>query len=491
MNGQNDEGETADEASEVDLTPHGSTTYKILGKMDAPGGSGILGHNTATSGESYGVEGVADSAGPGTAGVRGEATLRSTSGATYGLEGVTQSSNGDSAAVRAYAPDGARGLSAVADRDDAVYAKSANGAGVRADAEEGSTTAVVAENLANSAVTYAGRGVDGRTNAIGVGAAGVHGRAESVSGETFGVHGVTQSPELGAAGVRAEAPNGGRGLYATATGGAAAYARSKEFFGGFVGTEDGSRIGLYAGNLANTNPSGSGIGVRGYTQTTGDGSIGVLGKAETSTGSTYGVKGTTQSTDQSAAGVYGRATEGSGVTYGLRGVTDSPEGYGVFTPDDANVGGDLDVGGTVRRNAMTEAHFGSGFTVSSGGQQVLQFDRTAVDEPGAWDTNNYEYTCPSAGHYQVTLNLKFISSFSAETVVAPNIRLNGSSSFKWIKEAFAGESWEYSLTQTLVGLSSGDTIQPTIRQESGSSKDMPYDTPGSVMQVRYLGDGNA
>lgn len=53
-------------------TPHTSSTWKVLGEIDAPTGTGVLGHNTATSGQSFGVKGVTDSADDAT-GVLGKA----------------------------------------------------------------------------------------------------------------------------------------------------------------------------------------------------------------------------------------------------------------------------------------------------------------------------------------------------------------------------------------------------------------------------------
>lgn len=66
-----------------------SSEYKTRGKAAASSGTGVLGHNTATSGAALGVEGVTDSTGTGATGVRGEASVSGTNTETYGIRGVS------------------------------------------------------------------------------------------------------------------------------------------------------------------------------------------------------------------------------------------------------------------------------------------------------------------------------------------------------------------------------------------------------------------
>ena len=72
--------EQIEDAEDIDRSTQASfsSDYKVLGEKDAPGGAGVVGHNTASSGSSYGVEGATDAdadAGNGLipAGVRGAA----------------------------------------------------------------------------------------------------------------------------------------------------------------------------------------------------------------------------------------------------------------------------------------------------------------------------------------------------------------------------------------------------------------------------------
>lgn len=69
---------------ETTVTPHATSTWKVLGQIDAASGIGVLGHNTATSGTAIGVKGVTDSTHERAAGVLG-----------------VSSSSGSAAAIRA------------------------------------------------------------------------------------------------------------------------------------------------------------------------------------------------------------------------------------------------------------------------------------------------------------------------------------------------------------------------------------------------------
>jgi len=75
----NQSGSTAVTANAV------SSDYKVRGEKTAPGGTGVQGHNTATTGTATGVEGVTESSAPHAAGVHGQAAAGS--GVTYGVLG--------------------------------------------------------------------------------------------------------------------------------------------------------------------------------------------------------------------------------------------------------------------------------------------------------------------------------------------------------------------------------------------------------------------
>lgn len=211
-----EEGEqNADEdVGEDGMTPHASTTWKVLGEIESTSGSGVLGHNTATSGSAYGVEGVTDSTGDGAAGVRGMAT--SDSGKVWGVEAVTQSRDYPSAAVRARAPMGQFGVYATSastgifvDSDrTGVLADSTTSDGAEFTTRDGNNDGVVGVNnpslSGGSNPSGIGGGVRGKTFATGHEAAGVVGLNQQTSGQTYGVRGVNISKDAGAAGVKGE-----------------------------------------------------------------------------------------------------------------------------------------------------------------------------------------------------------------------------------------------------------------------------------------------
>jgi hypothetical protein len=109
------------------LTTTVSTAYKVLGKFSDTSGAGVLGHNTASTGTAYGVEGVTDSSEDRAAGVRGEATAAGTSGGTVGVHGV---SNTDGDFTTATVPAGVLGEATGKAPTDGVRGVAPNGAGV-------------------------------------------------------------------------------------------------------------------------------------------------------------------------------------------------------------------------------------------------------------------------------------------------------------------------------------------------------------------------
>lgn len=175
-----------------------STDYKVLGEKDAPDGTGVLGHNTATSGPAHGVEGITES-GDATAeqaGVYGEATRAS--GWSYGVHGVTNSENINAAGVRAEATGAAQGL----------FAESSGNTGAAGVTKDGAESGVFGINNADTNTGSTGHGVRGQTDSTGAASAGVYGKATGSSGQTYGVRGETPSNDAGAAGVYGESSAG-------------------------------------------------------------------------------------------------------------------------------------------------------------------------------------------------------------------------------------------------------------------------------------------
>jgi hypothetical protein len=139
------------------------------------------------------------------------------------------------------------------------------------------------------------------------------GYAPATSGNTIGVEGKAASPD-------------GIALLGNAT------------------ATDGTAKGLEGRSAAKF-----GTGVVGYAKHDSGEAKGVRGLAESpsgrggeftntaSSGDAFGV--TAESQSSAGTAVRGHATATAGTTYGVRGEVDSPDGYGLYTPDDAYVGG--------------------------------------------------------------------------------------------------------------------------------------------------------
>jgi hypothetical protein len=111
---------------------------------------------------------------------------------------------------------------------------------------------------------------------------------------------------------------------------------------------------------------GSTVGIVGRTMAGAH--IAIQGLNFAQTGYAPGVAGLTYST--SGRGVFGRAFNDSGTTYGVYGAVNSPDGWGLYTPDNAKIEGNLEVGG---------------FNLASGAgtDKVLTSDASGN---GAWET---------------------------------------------------------------------------------------------------------
>ena len=103
----------------------------------------------------------------------------------------------------------------------------------------------------------------------------------------------------------------------------------------------------------------------------------------TGTGTSYGVEARTQAKD----GIALRAKAfSSGTTYAVKGEVDSPDGYGLYTPNNAKIDGDLEVGGSVQNTLNVN----SDLQVTGTKNFVQAVDTTA-------GTKNVHYTSIEAG----------------------------------------------------------------------------------------------
>jgi hypothetical protein len=247
-----------------------------------PDQSVVFAHNTASSGDSYGLRGRSDS--PDGRGVYGYAGA--SSGTAAGVYGRSFASGGRGVRGDAISPSGT---------NYGVYGSSisTDGRGVYGLASS------------SSGITY---GVYGRTSSASDTAAGVYGYAGAASGTTYGVYGKSDSDT----GV-----------------GVVGHADTM----GVLGVSDS--IGVAGAVLA----SGTTYGVQGQVASSASGASGVYGLTTANSGATYGIHGKSNSTDQGRGvygeapkyGVYGQATASSGNTYGVYGTTDRGfDGYGVY-----------------------------------------------------------------------------------------------------------------------------------------------------------------
>jgi hypothetical protein len=118
-----------------------------------------------------------------------------------------------------------------------------------------------------------------------------------------------------------------------------------------INTNNSDDIGLQGKTYSN-----DGVGLFGHAVQSSGQTRGLVGRVDspngkglqgrataTATGDSIGVEGRNAADEGTA--ILGKATASSTTTYGVRGETNSSDGYGLYTPDDAKVDGDLLVSG--------------------------------------------------------------------------------------------------------------------------------------------------
>jgi hypothetical protein len=446
------------------------SSYKTRGRLSDPGGTGVFGYNTATTGAGRGVLGRVDAGGG--VGVVGVAT--DASGLTLGVEGVTQSSHNFAAGVRGRAPNGARGVSAFA-LDEAVYA--------RADGKRDGATGVFGEASASTGETYGVRGItrSGRKDTAGQYPAGVY--AESLTN---------------ADALRAE--SNGRAVFVSGGGLVAQeiFSPGTGFNVGLFAAAEGTAGNPIQGEASEDTTPGNTEGVFGRTKTPGDAAndkypIGVRGRAENASGPTLGVQGDIES--RTGAGVIGvSATSGYFFSYsgtkatGVTGVTDKSsetpgvataaavEGrslattgtaYGVYSAGDARVTGTLDVDETgasvfLSNTQSIDDTFG-----------VVEYDTTRTVDSGEFDPGgSYRYRTAAAGDYHVDAAVEFQNTPNEGTALELQVKSAGGSVLArettrvgWTN----GGSVSLDVSKTITDLGAGAEVSVEARQGDTSN----------------------
>lgn len=292
-------------------------------------------------------------------------------------------------------------LSAIQERlDDGATAERETLDGARADASEGPAMRETTPTMAN--VTNPPSKVVGElSNSSGV---GVYGENTASSGENFGVKGVTSSSDFGAAGVYGKGNDKAGGVLAEAKNNYAVTALSTNSAGVYSETE---ASGVSSINGINTASSGTSFGVFGRTSSNGTNAAAVKGQATASSGEPVGVFGTTGSSDTGSVGVKGVAKSNSGSVHGVEGQTNSPEGYGLYTPDDAQVDGDLSTNGSVSISTLGATPYLDNLQdiVDDGnGFKTVQFDEIFENDFGAgFDSSTGKFTLQENGTYLIKI----------------------------------------------------------------------------------------
>lgn len=429
--------------SDTNVATRVSSTYKVLGELNAPSGTGVLGRNTATSGAATGVEGVTDSTDASAAGVRGQATATSGAAETYGVQGITQSRANFAAGVRAEAPKG---------NATALRAESNNGGpGVYASSDSLSF-ALWAQNTSTS--PNASTGIRGDALGAGDDIAGVLGKAfDSGINQSYGIKGVTDAAgsSSGAtqpAGVRGEATN-----------------------------SSGITHGVHGSNLtnaANEFEAPFPTGVFGDTDTPDH--QGVIGtNTATSGSSSYGVVGYTESPNAPAV----LASNAGG-------------GPGIETDGDAAIDGSVSVTGHVEARDGYRGRVGASVyrstdqSISANSRETIIFDTEDTDERAEYDTGTGKFTCAFDGTYSVECMVIFENLNSGDLL---NLEIWKNGQTREATKEIIGVSGNQSegIHKTFFNLVQGEELEIRVRNHQSSSRTVGGNRTRTYMTVHQVG----
>jgi hypothetical protein len=291
----------------------------------------------------------------------------------------------------------------------------------------------------------------------------------------------------------------GLGLLST-VGSASASTASGDHLGdswaGSPGTGYGLKVKLRDGGKAlqgvagvNTN-NNSDIGVQGFSYST-DG-VWLFGHAMQSSGDTRGLVGRVDSPDGTAlqgratatgtgnsvavegrnaadqgVAIRGLAASSSTTNYGVKGETNSPDGYGLYTPDDAKVDGTMEIGGDL--NVSGQKHFVQTVSTTNGPKQVAY---TAV-EAGEAHTETNDVAEMEDGVAVVELPDHFGMVTSGEKPLTVQVtpyadervhpQVTDKSTERIVVKDFGDAPDDYSFAYTVKGIRHGFEDEETVR----------------------------
>jgi hypothetical protein len=239
--------------------------------------------------------------------------------------------------------------------------------------------------------------------------------------------------------------------------------------------------------------------------------------------------------DDDGIGVFGEAT-GSGTTCGVRG--EAPNGYGLSTPHDANVGGTLEAAasntdllgdngsgdvtldssldtngngitsnGTVsindgvsvtgsvdastgyRGNVGATAHLSFDQTLSDSTQTKVEFDAIRnADDRNEFDTSNNKFVCAHDGDYHIEVQIRWKDSFSNGDRISFDVNAGG-----WVHirstRGVGGSSVKPSMhaSKTVKNLSQGDEILVNAKHFGGEDKSLDGKWLTTYISVTQVG----
>jgi hypothetical protein len=218
--------------------------------------------------------------------------------------------------------------------------------------------------------------------------------------------------------------------------------------------------GIFAAATSDTGDT-TGLHVKNFSKS-GTGAF-IENISDVSDAVTTGIRSKVESPGDNTKAIEGWASANSGTTYGVYGTVSSPDGFGLYTPDDAKIEGDLHVEGT--------KHFVQAVETSTGPKEVMYNAveagkaHTELSDTAELTDGRAEINFPD--HFSMVTSDEEslciqVTPYAKEKVQPQVVK---QSTDRFVVKDFSDESLDYTFAYTVKGVREGYEDQEVVRDK--------------------------
>lgn len=139
--------------------------------------------------------------------------------------------------------------------------------------------------------------------------------------------------------------------------------------------------------------------------------------------------------------------------------------------------------------SSTKAYLSSNQTLTSGSTTKVNIDTTRFDHLGIYDSGNNQFVLNEGGQYLIGFGARFLSdsNFSTGDLIVPSIDVNGNKQADPQLRKVGTGLEDFVTPPDVYDLSSGDTIEFYMRQDSGSDQTIEAGQFRTYMTITKVG----